>query len=159
MPAARIGRRSFLRSGAATAAALWLSSTGIGDGEPADSPRDVLDALVGTILPFDDPHLPTLAPWAIADRIDQLFGLLASPTFIASLRYFNAASSTASFVGLDAAQRRMYLAQWMLDASDDRRRFYTSMRSVTYFAFYSLPEGWPAIEYSGPLIQRSGVPK
>ncbi|HVS45451.1 MAG TPA: hypothetical protein VMS32_02180 [Verrucomicrobiae bacterium] len=150
----RIGRASFLRSGAATAAAVWLGSTGLGTGNTPDSPPSVLEALVRTVLPFEHPRFPSIPSSAIVDRIDELFGLLSSPAFPASLAYFNTASRPTVFVNLDAGGRRAYLAAWAHDASEDRRRFYMSIRAVTFFGFYSLPQSWPAIDYGEPILHR-----
>lgn len=57
-----------------------------------------------------------------------------------------------SFGGLDAASRLRYLGLWERSAFSVRRRFFTSVRAITFVAFYSMPEVWPSIGYSGPLI-------
>jgi hypothetical protein len=60
-------------------------------------------------------------------------------------------SATAAFGDLDPAGRGAYLRLWSQSAFSTRRRFYASVRAVTFVAFYSLPEAWPAIGYAGPF--------
>jgi hypothetical protein len=58
----------------------------------------------------------------------------------------------STFEGLDAAERAQYLELWEHSAFNVRRRFYNSVRAVTFIAFYSMPESWKAIGYAGPML-------
>lgn len=59
-----------------------------------------------------------------------------------------------AFANLDSAGRSTYMRLWVRSAFCARRRFYMSMRAVTFAALYSLRESWSAIGYEGPLIHR-----
>jgi hypothetical protein len=50
-------------------------------------------------------------------------------------------------------QRATYLRLWSQSAFNTRRRFYQSVRFLTFAAFYSMPQAWPAIGYDGPLLR------
>jgi hypothetical protein len=58
----------------------------------------------------------------------------------------------AAFGDLDAAERARYVGLWAHSAFGVRRRFYSSVRALTFVAFYSTPEAWHAIGYRGPLL-------
>lgn len=60
----------------------------------------------------------------------------------------------ATFEALGPAERAEYVRLWSQSAFNTRRRFYGSVRAVTFIALYSMPESWPAINYAGPLIHR-----
>jgi hypothetical protein len=57
------------------------------------------------------------------------------------------------FAQLSYQQRSTYLGLWSRSAFNTRRRFYQSVRFITFAAFYSMPEVWPTIGYTGPLLQ------
>lgn len=61
---------------------------------------------------------------------------------------------SSSFVNLSPSDRRTYLRLWEQSAFNTRRRFYCSVRAVTFSAFYSMPDSWVAIGYAGPLENR-----
>ena len=50
-------------------------------------------------------------------------------------------------------ERAVYLRLWSQSAFNTRRRFYQSVRFVTFAAFYSMPQAWGAIGYGGPLLR------
>lgn len=54
---------------------------------------------------------------------------------------------------LEAEDRSTYVRLWSHSAFSARRRFYGSVRAVTFVAFYSMPEAWPAIDYAGPVLK------
>jgi hypothetical protein len=56
------------------------------------------------------------------------------------------------FAALTPGQRTAYLRLWSHSAFNTRRRFYQSVRFLTFAAFYSLPQVWPAIGYAGPVL-------
>lgn len=58
-----------------------------------------------------------------------------------------------TFAALTPRQRTTYLRLWSHSAFNTRRRFYQSVRFLTFAAFYSLPQVWPAIGYAGPVLQ------
>lgn len=60
--------------------------------------------------------------------------------------------SAATFQDLKPADRSVYVRLWSQSAFSTRRRFYASVRAITFVAFYSLPESWQAIGYEGPLL-------
>jgi hypothetical protein len=60
-----------------------------------------------------------------------------------------------TFTELSSSDRTRYLALWQHSAFNGRRRFYQSIRAVTYAAIYSMPESWSAIGYAGPLIGKT----
>ncbi len=59
----------------------------------------------------------------------------------------------ANFQDLRPDERKTYLSLWSHSAFSVRRRFYGSVRAVTFVAFYSLPEAWAAIGYAGPILK------
>lgn len=59
----------------------------------------------------------------------------------------------ANFRDLEPGDRSTYLSLWSRSAFSVRRRFYGSVRAVTFVAFYSLPEAWVAIGYAGPILK------
>jgi hypothetical protein len=63
-------------------------------------------------------------------------------------------SQGATFETLSESERARYIGLWSQSAFSTRRRFYGSVRAVTFIALYSMPEIWPAISYAGPLIHR-----
>lgn len=65
--------------------------------------------------------------------------------------------TAATFEGLGADARIRYLRLWEQSAFNTRRRFYGSVRAITFAAFYSMPESWNSIEYAGPLLKRRSV--
>jgi hypothetical protein len=58
----------------------------------------------------------------------------------------------ARFAELSPRQRASYVRLWARSAFLVRRRFYSSVRTVAFAAFYSMPEAWSAIGYGGPLM-------
>jgi hypothetical protein len=66
-------------------------------------------------------------------------------------------SQTAMFGALGQPERDGYVRLWSQSAFNTRRRFYGSVRAVTFIALYSLPETWPVINYAGPLIHRKAA--
>lgn len=58
----------------------------------------------------------------------------------------------ADFARFSPHERAVYLGLWSHSAFNTRRRFYQSVRFVTFAAFYSMPKIWPAIGYGGPLL-------
>lgn len=58
-----------------------------------------------------------------------------------------------NFAAFTPDQRAAYVRLWSQSAFNTRRRFYQSARFLTFAAFYSLPQVWPAIKYSGPVLQ------
>lgn len=63
----------------------------------------------------------------------------------------------STFEGLSATARPIYLRLWEQSAFNTRRRFYGSLRAVTYAALYSMPESWNSIGYAGPLLHRNST--
>ena len=61
--------------------------------------------------------------------------------------------STAAFRELKPEDRSTYVRLWSHSAFSARRRFYGSVRAVTFVAFYSMPEAWRAIDYAGPVLK------
>jgi hypothetical protein len=61
-------------------------------------------------------------------------------------------SPVANFQDLTPEGKSRYVRLWSHSAFSVRRRFYGSVRAVTFVAFYSLPEAWPAIGYAGPIL-------
>ena len=66
-------------------------------------------------------------------------------------------SQIANFQDLRPDERNAYLSLWSHSAFSVRRRFYGSVRAVTFVAFYSLPESWVAIGYAGPMLKGARV--
>jgi hypothetical protein len=66
-------------------------------------------------------------------------------------------SPTANFQALRSEERSAYVRLWSRSAFSARRRFYGSIRAVTFVAFYSLPDAWAAIDYAGPLLKGARV--
>ncbi len=60
--------------------------------------------------------------------------------------------SDVLFQDLALVDRSTYVRLWSQSAFSTRRRFYGSVRAITFLAFYSLPESWPVIGYGGPLL-------
>lgn len=63
-------------------------------------------------------------------------------------------AGTASFADLKPEERARYLRLWTQSAFGMRRRFYTSMRAISFEAFYSMPQVWSTIGYDGPILHR-----
>jgi hypothetical protein len=57
------------------------------------------------------------------------------------------------FDGFDPGARSRYLELWERSAFIVRRRFFSSVRAITFVAFYSMPKVWPSIGYAGPLVR------
>jgi hypothetical protein len=66
--------------------------------------------------------------------------------------------SSGWFKDLGPADRNAYVRLWSQSAFSTRRRFYGSVRAVTFIAFYSIPETWTAIDYAGPILNGSHLP-
>ncbi|HTV92634.1 MAG TPA: hypothetical protein VMG98_07950 [Verrucomicrobiae bacterium] len=62
-------------------------------------------------------------------------------------------SPAANFQYLKPERKSQYVRLWSQSAFSVRRRFYGSVRAVTFVAFYSLREAWPAIGYAGPILK------
>ena len=61
-------------------------------------------------------------------------------------------SSTGTFRDMTPRQRNAYVSLWSHSSFSSRRRFYTSVRALTFIAFYSMPQSWPVIGYAGPFL-------
>lgn len=184
-----MNRSFFISSMAAAAAVAFLRDVALADAVVTTAP---MAPLVETILPVGSPNFPAVTAATIADRIESLYHLGDSRTFVASLATFmrptsfknpnallyvaeqatsadvNAGQMTmrdarayrmaalpnaSDFANLTPEQRATYLRLWSRSAFNTRRRFYQSVRFVTFAAFYSMPQVWPAIGYAGPLLQ------
>lgn len=73
----------------------------------------------------------------------------------ADARAYRRASLPAvnNFAAFTPDQRAAYVGLWSQSAFNTRRRFYQSVRFLTFAAFYSLPQVWSAIGYAGPVLQ------
>lgn len=137
------------------------------DGFPAVR-AEVLVGRMGTLFGLDgDPvFLGSLAAFSEVASFpvgsDTLFAAeraagddvdVASLT-LSDARAFSAAAvaKSSSFEALDAASRLRYVSLWERSAFCVRRRFFSSVRALTFSAFYSMPEVWPWIGYAGPLL-------
>jgi hypothetical protein len=58
-----------------------------------------------------------------------------------------------TFASLMPMQRTAYLRLWSRSAFNTRRRFYQSVRFVTFAALYSVPDAWRSINYAGPILK------
>lgn len=61
-------------------------------------------------------------------------------------------AASPSYGYLDAMSRLRYVGLWQRSAFTVRRRFFNSLRAITFAAFYSMPEVWPSIGYAGPFV-------
>lgn len=113
-------------------------------------------AFVASLAAFMD---PTLFPKydAALFAAEQSVDPESNPTNmqIADARAYRLAGlpNEDDFAHFTDRQRAVYVRLWPHSAFNTRRRFYQAVRFLTYAAFYSLPEVWPAIGYAGPLLQ------
>lgn len=63
-------------------------------------------------------------------------------------------AKTQSFAEFTPEERARYVRLWTQSAFSIRRRFYMSIRAVTFEAFYSMPQVWEAIGYAGPILHK-----
>jgi hypothetical protein len=64
-------------------------------------------------------------------------------------------SLSSTFEDFSDVDRAAYFALWSQSAFSARRRFYGSLRTIVFVAFYSMPDVWPAIGYGGPLLGKA----
>ena len=186
-----MNRTSFISSLGAAAAVAFLRDVALADeGGSAFG----LTPLVETIMPVTSSGFPTVTGQEITGRIESLYHLSGSQTFVASLTAFmqpksfatpsallyraersifpdvdvheavkadaeayRSASlpSTSDFASFKPDERAAYVRLWSQSAFSTRRRFYQSIRFVTFAAFYSMPQAWSTIGYAGPLLSKA----
>jgi hypothetical protein len=119
----------------------------------------VLDALADTVIPRGGPFPLGAADVGLAARIDAL--LAAQPAQLAGgvrgallLLEYGAPLLTgrlARFSALGAEERAAVFGA-LPGRFGLARRVYAGLRGLCLFAFYALPESWPAIGYDGPWV-------
>lgn len=184
-----MNRTLFISSAGAMAAVAFLKNVSLADEYEVPAP---IAPLVETLLPFGSAGFPDASVQMVVQRIESIYHLAESRTFVASLSAFMRPSAFVTpgaalyvaeqssapeadmralaasdarayrFARLPEAgdfghfsnhERAVYLRLWSQSAFNTRRRFYQSVRFITFAAFYSMPQVWPAIGYAGPLLQ------
>ena len=126
----------------------------------------VLAAVADTVIPRGGAFSLGAADVDLAERIDAL--LAAQPPELAGgvrgallLLEYGApllAGRVARFSGLGAEERAAVFGA-LPGSFGLARRVYAGLRGLCLFAFYVLPESWPAIGYDGPWVaRRRGAP-
>lgn len=110
----------------------------------------------GSVSAFSRPGsfiVPDAALYA-AERVDAPHADIRAQTLADAQAYPLAElPDKTDFAHFSHHERAAYLRLWSRSAFNTRRRFYQSVRFVTFAAFYSMPQVWPAIGYGGPLLQ------
>ena len=119
----------------------------------------VLAAIADTVIPRGGPFPLGAADVGLAARIDAL--LAAQPAELAGgvrgallLLEYGApllAGRPARFSALGAEERAAVFGA-LPGRFGLARRVYAGLRGLCLFAFYALPESWPAIGYDGPWV-------
>ena len=113
--------------------------------------REVLRALIETILAFDHPAFPAITVDDVERRLLEYFPLAGEggAALRDGLAAFEDAFGEMRFSAAPLAARRAHLRLWARGDAPERRRFYKSVKSMVLIAAYSLPALRRAVGYDG----------
>jgi hypothetical protein len=108
--------------------------------------RQVLRALIETILAFEHPAFPAIGVDHVERRLIERYPLAGAhgaelrAGLVAFDRSFSGAGGGARFATAPLAARRAALQSWARSDVPEQRRFYASVKRMVLIPAYSLPE-------------------
>jgi len=165
-----VGRRRFLKVGAAGAALLAVSSW-LGAAHGATRERKLYDArAVGMVKALVRVVLEGVLPASDEERLRAIedtaagfgvalaaLGAQAHDDFAQLFNFLDFAPTRVAFAGLwrpipesSPAELREFLRRWRFSRHDVQQAGYQALTQLIQAAWYDLPAAWPRIAYPGP---------
>lgn len=116
-----------------------------------DGPRRTLEAAFEALLPAPS-GAAALSPSILAAGVDDF---LADSDPVIGAQFRTALlvlehASLKTFSARPVSQRRATLDAWQLSHLATKRQIHSAVRKTAFFAWYTHPDSWKAIDYDGP---------